>query len=1009
MSGFLGGAQKTQITTYSGLQVQTTSSCLPVPICYGENLLTPNVVWYNNFQQHVSSGKAGGKGGSGSGAHSYTYSAAIIMALCEGQINGIGNVWTGTPTAVTLSAVGLSLVTGAASQAVWSYLASAYPAQALTYNGTAYLYSSSFNLGPSASVGSNSFEVRGLLYQSGCNGVDADPAQCIQDFLTNARYGVGFPSGSICTSGSPNGFGALLGATGDASYQTYCWATGLAISPFMNMQEKASSILSRWLQITNSTAVWTGGQLKFIPFGDYSVSGNGRTWNPDVTPIYDLTDDDYVSDGSNDPLKITRSDPYSAYNQQSIEIQGRLDNYTTGPIVAWDQSAIDRFGLRVGSSITAHEITDLTVARTAVQLILQRGLYVRNTYTFKLSWEFCLLDPMDLVTLTDAALGMTKVVVRITDIEEDDSGLLTVTAEEFPQGVATAAQYPTQIKSNGAPNTLEAPGSVNTPIIFEPPGQLAGALQVWCAVSGANPSAWGGCNVWASLDGSSYAQVGTINSPARMGVLSASLSASFTPYTTGGVPAGLTVDNTNTLAVNLTESAGQLLSGSLTDAWNAATLCYVDGEYIAYMTATLTGTDLYNVTYLVRGLYGSAASIVPHASGANFAVLDANIFKWTYNNFQIGASLSLKFSSFNIWGASEETLASVPVYTYTLTGSPTPGTLTIITSTLTQPAGSVTLTLNASWSSDPLAVSYIAETSSDSGNTWTIVYNAAGTQLAVSGLGPQNILFRVAGVNANDVRGPWAQDGVVAPVINYGPSQQITLVTYDQLSEVINDIGIATIQAQQDAEVAAASAQVAAAVTAAQTAAAAAAAQTGVTIVQQAASATNAAFASYQVTVNAQLGSLQAQFSNVVTTSVLANYATVSALETVQAQTNAGTANGQIAMVAQSGVSGVDAAIQMQVSTSVGGALQSAGLTVEVDTSGVSWVIINSANFAIMCNSTKTVPFLANANGTITLQGVTKFDSILESGSVTSGGSTPGVPVLQIDGVNGVLSIYDNT
>ncbi len=49
--GFLRSpSQATQITKYSGLQIQTTSSAIPVPIVYGRNLIAPNVLWYQNFK-----------------------------------------------------------------------------------------------------------------------------------------------------------------------------------------------------------------------------------------------------------------------------------------------------------------------------------------------------------------------------------------------------------------------------------------------------------------------------------------------------------------------------------------------------------------------------------------------------------------------------------------------------------------------------------------------------------------------------------------------------------------------------------------------------------------------------------------------------------------------------------------------------------------------------------------------------------------------------------------------
>ncbi|HEY1311464.1 MAG TPA: phage tail protein, partial [Pseudolabrys sp.] len=831
------------------------------------------------------------------------------------------------------------------------------------------------------------------LYQSGCNGVDADPALVIQDFLTNARYGCGFPSSSINTA-------SLLGASGDASFQTYCWAAGIAISPFLNMQEKASSILSRWLQITNATAVWTGGELKFLPYGDTSITGNGRTWNPYDTPLFDLSDEDYVADSSADPITIQRTDPFAAYNQQSIEIQSRGDNYATGPVQAFDQSAIDRFGPRIGSTVTAHEICDLNVARASVQLILQRGLYIRNTYSFKLSAEFCLLDPMDLVTLTDPALGLNKTVVRITDIEEDDDGGLTVTAEEFPAGVATATLYPTQSKTSGAPNSSVAPGSVNAPVIFEPPGRLTHDLEIWAAVSGATPANWGGCHVWASFDGSSYAQVGTINSPARMGVLTANLPACAISATAP------TIDTTDTLSVSLAESAGQLYSGTATDAQNGVTLCYVNGEFLAYETATLTGANAYNLSYLVRGLHGSQNSIAAHASGSSFVYCDSAIFKYAYQQVQIGSTVYLKFTSFNIFGTSEESLAAVTAYSHVLSGTPAPSTLTGVSATLALAPNGISQILSASWSPDPLAQSYLADYSTTGAAPWTNIYAGPGTALSVGGIGPYTIYFRVYGVSANGIYGPYS----VVTVANASPigSTQNILVTYDSLAPtIVESLHLDSIQNFDDQTIAALGAELTQQTQSAKLQAQTQAALAGVTITQQAITSFAGAFAQYQTTVSAQFGATNANLATAQNT-LVAQASTLSALSaavtSVSAATAAGTANGQITFVAQSSLgSGVSAAYDINVSaTGPTGTFYDAGLTVEVLSTGTSAVIVNAAQFWVLNSTTKTAVFGTNSDGTLSLQGVTKVASSIVSNAVTGSGQ----PVMALDFVNGIINFY---
>ena len=83
---------------FTSLQIQTSTSTLPIPIVWGRNKVSPNVIWFANFRAVPgSSGKGiGGKGGlvgGGASAESYTYSADLIMALCEGPIAGVGLVW----------------------------------------------------------------------------------------------------------------------------------------------------------------------------------------------------------------------------------------------------------------------------------------------------------------------------------------------------------------------------------------------------------------------------------------------------------------------------------------------------------------------------------------------------------------------------------------------------------------------------------------------------------------------------------------------------------------------------------------------------------------------------------------------------------------------------------------------------------------------------------------------------------------------------------------------------
>ena len=391
----------------------------------------------------------------------------------------MGLVWNGQ-TITYLWNLSLGLYYGTTPQGLFAYESFLFPGAALNYPGVAYAVTAYFDLGSSPSLPALSFEVFGRLVGSGTyNGVDANPALAAQDFLTNSQYGVGFPAGSIDAT-------TLLGGSGGSSYQAYCDASSLAFSPVLANQETANSILTRWLQLTNTAAVWSGGKLKFIPYGDASVTGNGVTFTPNVTPIYNLTDDDFVHQDGKDPVEVVRSDPFTAKNWVTLETPDRGNQYNAAPVDVWDQNAIELYGLHRDSSITAHEFCDANVAQISAQLILQRRLYIRNSYQFKLSFEYCLLEPMDLVTITDAGLGMSNVMVRIVSIEEDEARHPGRHGRRVPWRHGDGSRLSGAARDFRSLDQGVIPSPVNAPIIFEPPGALTdGVSQVWVALSGA--------------------------------------------------------------------------------------------------------------------------------------------------------------------------------------------------------------------------------------------------------------------------------------------------------------------------------------------------------------------------------------------------------------------------------------------------------------------------------------------------------------------------------------------
>ena len=408
-------------------------------LCYGTQRVTINLLEFWGF-----SGSTGGKGGKGLGSSTgkkganQQFSVDVAFGICQGPasftgatygVAGNNRIWANGGIAAGLAAVGLNGYAGNDGQAPDPVFVSGDQNQpVIGYSGTCYATGTPMQLGSSPALPDISFEITGI--ESGTAGPnfpdDARPDLIVADLLCNPRYGAGFPAGHLDTAG------AL------ADWGTYCQAAQLAVSVLLDKQQPAARWLEEIAQLTVSAVLWSGATLKIIPYGDQSLSANGASWSPNLVWQYSLGDGDFLpwseggGSGATDPVLLTRADPAQATNWLSVEYMDAVNSYNAQIIATFDQASIDLYGLRTEPSIQAHGFTNPTSATVSAQLMLQRRLYVRNTYKFRLSLRYALLEPMDIVLITDAALGLDQAAVRITQIEEDDNGELTVTAEEIP-------------------------------------------------------------------------------------------------------------------------------------------------------------------------------------------------------------------------------------------------------------------------------------------------------------------------------------------------------------------------------------------------------------------------------------------------------------------------------------------------------------------------------------------------------------------------------------------------
>jgi hypothetical protein len=656
-----GKSTSTSDPKINQLAVQSSSLGLPISLGWGRGRLKCNLIWYQAFTAIPHTTKQnGGKGLGGKSTNTtYSYTASVIMGLCEGPVQGVRTVYRdkdvyqdhvtalswdgityGSTTETALQQAGLSLASGNVAQSPWGYAASLYPAQALGYSEIAYVYAQDCALNDSASMPNHSFEIDFAIQMAGLP--DANPKDIVTDFLTNSAHGV------------PGWAGGLLGDLTD--WSNYCLANNLLLSPVLEEQRSASDILTEWTEATNSAAFWSEGVLKIATFGDASATANGVTWNPNLSPDYDLTEDDFIPDDGA-PVKLEIVDQSDAYNVVQVEFLDRANQYGVAIATADDNANITAFGQRKQDPTQYHCIADATIARHSAQLLLQRTLYRRDIYSFKLPWNFVLLEPMDYVTLTTTTdeLQLYRQLVQIVSIDEDEDSLLSFTAEGINVGAASAALYHSHSGSAVTVNTSVAPGSVAAPILINAPSALTQMdPEVWCAVS-APSAAWGGCEVWASADNVHFQKAGRIDGPARVGV------------TTGILANHADPDSVNTLSVDLSGCAKTLDATTAANANAGATLIYVGGELMAYQAAALTSAYHYSLTNLRRGLYGTIKA--SHVSGSAFARLDDAVFKFSYTGLNVGMTIYLKFPSFNVFGQAVEDISTVTTYSLALLDS----------------------------------------------------------------------------------------------------------------------------------------------------------------------------------------------------------------------------------------------------------------------------------------------------------------------------------------------------
>jgi hypothetical protein len=434
--------------------------------------------------------------------------------------------------------VNFELFGGAQGQAVWPFLETGgkwqlgggsanvasgtmpgNPAQALGYTKIAYVGYGPMFLGESAQISDNTFEV---ITPDGFGGgiVDCNPIQCVYRVLTDTGWGLGsgtvpFPVSAI-DNGASGTWGGAVGTPGTRSVGSTAWnwfaANNFFISPKIDSQDSAASVMAKWLEAGQCAAFMSEGLLKLVPYGSTSVAANGCTWIGPQSYVVALDDTCFVSKEGEDPVKTNRSAWQDAYNKIQVGFSNRSNQYEDDVCQEWDQAAINRFGLRQESAQSWSFIRTLTAAQFAAIMRVKRMTSIRNGYTFTLPFTYSYLEPMDIVTLTTSSiwaagfnnvnLGVVNLPVRITKIVDDPKNGLEITCEDYQALAAEPVLFNKGISGGSTAVTQWAQPGNSEVVMFEATNRLTQQKgnEIWIGACGTTAT-WGETNVWVSQDG----------------------------------------------------------------------------------------------------------------------------------------------------------------------------------------------------------------------------------------------------------------------------------------------------------------------------------------------------------------------------------------------------------------------------------------------------------------------------------------------------------------------------
>jgi predicted phage tail protein len=429
----IGRAVKKAVSWVTGLQdfdindfnqgalVNKQSNVEPIPIIYGER-------------------KVGGKRSfvATSGAdNTYLY---VVLVLCEGEINAIGDVYINeiisTDTRFT-GKVTINKYVGTDSQTADSMLTSAnvgwtsdHRLRGIAYLAMRFAYDQDTFGGGVPNVtcivqGKKCFDPR-----TSTTIYTRNPAVCLRDYLTNARYGKGLTAGLIDDASF-----IVAANKCDASVSKYIGASGT--EPIFRL----NTIINTGETLFNNVKVFLASMRGIFPFSDGKYS---LVIEDDYSPTFDFNLRNIMSD-----ISVTSIPKSQQYNRVTAKFTNPLANWQ-GDSVTWPlagsaeytQYLADDNGIELVGEINIPGTTDIYAARDLARIVCLDSRLAKLSVEFAATTDAMKCAIGDVVTLTHESMGWNLKRFRVTSLVLADTGEVFVTLKEH-----IAAIYPWVVNS----------------------------------------------------------------------------------------------------------------------------------------------------------------------------------------------------------------------------------------------------------------------------------------------------------------------------------------------------------------------------------------------------------------------------------------------------------------------------------------------------------------------------------------------------------------------------------